>query len=118
VLLGAAGNAVLAAAAPVFVGQAFGGLDREAYDREYSDRELVRRIWQYLRPHRDRVVWLPFLIALIALAGDTCGFSRHGGTDGPGGHYAEIYDTYFRHQSLGYIKRVGERRRQVAERDG
>jgi ATP-binding cassette, subfamily B, bacterial len=45
VLLGAAGNAVLAAAAPVFVGRAFGGLDREAYDRGYSDRELVRRIW-------------------------------------------------------------------------
>lgn len=32
-----------------------------------------------------------------------------------GGHYAELYDTYFRHQSLEYVERVGERRR-VAER--
>lgn len=27
-----------------------------------------------------------------------------------GGHYAELYDTYFRHQSLEYVKEVGERR--------
>ncbi len=31
-----------------------------------------------------------------------------------GGHYAELYDTYFRHQSLEYVKEVGQRRRQVA----
>jgi hypothetical protein len=24
-----------------------------------------------------------------------------------GGHYAELYDTYFRHQSLEYIEQVG-----------
>jgi ATP-binding cassette subfamily B protein len=29
-----------------------------------------------------------------------------------GGHYAELYDTYFRHQSLDYVQQVGERRRQ------
>ena len=28
-----------------------------------------------------------------------------------GGHYADLYDTYFRHQSLDYIKEVGQRRR-------
>ncbi|MGD1995155.1 MAG: ABC transporter ATP-binding protein [Anaerolineae bacterium] len=28
------------------------------------------------------------------------------------GHYAQLYDTYFRHQSLDYVKEVGERRRQ------
>jgi len=28
-----------------------------------------------------------------------------------GGHYAELYDTYFRHQSLAYVEEVGERRR-------
>ena len=33
-----------------------------------------------------------------------------------GGHYAELYDTYFRHQSLAYIEEVGERRRTT--RDG
>jgi ATP-binding cassette subfamily B protein len=47
----------------------FGGLDAEAYDREYSDRELVSRIWQYFHPHRGRVVLLAGLITLIALAG-------------------------------------------------
>jgi ATP-binding cassette subfamily B protein len=28
-----------------------------------------------------------------------------------GGHYAELYDTYFRHQSLAYVEEVGRRRR-------
>ena len=28
-----------------------------------------------------------------------------------GGHYAELYNTYFRHQSLAYIEQVGQRRR-------
>jgi ATP-binding cassette subfamily B protein len=30
-----------------------------------------------------------------------------------GGHYAKLYDTYFRHQSLEYVEEVGERRRQT-----
>jgi len=25
-----------------------------------------------------------------------------------GGHYAELYNTYFRHQSLEYVERLGE----------
>ena len=25
-----------------------------------------------------------------------------------GGHYAELYNTYFRHQSLDYIERAGD----------
>ena len=25
-----------------------------------------------------------------------------------GGHYAELYNTYFRHQSLEYIEQVGK----------
>jgi ATP-binding cassette, subfamily B, bacterial len=28
-----------------------------------------------------------------------------------GGHYANLYDTYFRHQSLAYIQEVGERKK-------
>jgi ATP-binding cassette subfamily B protein len=28
-----------------------------------------------------------------------------------GGHYSELYDTYFRHQSLAYVEEVGRRRR-------
>ncbi len=31
-----------------------------------------------------------------------------------GGHYAELYNTYFRHQSLEYIEQVGARRLQVS----
>ncbi len=30
-----------------------------------------------------------------------------------GGHYAELYNTYFRHQSLAYIEQVGTRRKQM-----
>jgi ATP-binding cassette subfamily B protein len=31
-----------------------------------------------------------------------------------GGHYAELYDTYFRHQSLEYVEEVGKRQRRRA----
>ncbi len=41
----------------------FRGLDPEAYDRQYSDRELTRRIAAYFRPYRGRVA----LIALIVV---------------------------------------------------
>ena len=27
------------------------GLDAEAYDREYTDRQLLQRIIRYFRPH-------------------------------------------------------------------
>ncbi len=47
----------------------FGGLNAESYDRQYSDRELMRRILGYLAPHRGRIGWLAVLIAVIALAG-------------------------------------------------
>ena len=29
------------------------GLDAEAYDRQYSDKELLRRIFQYFQPPQD-----------------------------------------------------------------
>ena len=32
-----------------------------------------------------------------------------------GGHYAELYDTYFRHQSLAYVEAAGERRQVVPQ---
>ena len=47
----------------------FRGLDTEAYDREYSDRELLRRIADYFAPHRGRVTVVALMIALIALVG-------------------------------------------------
>ncbi len=47
----------------------FRGLDTEAYDRQYSDRELVRRILGYFRPHRREIVLLSVSILAIALSG-------------------------------------------------
>jgi ATP-binding cassette subfamily B protein len=47
----------------------FYGLDTEAYDREYSDRELVRRIFSYFQPHRNRVLLIALTIAATAIGG-------------------------------------------------
>ena len=44
----------------------FSGLDTEAYDREYSDRDLVRRILGHLRPHGRRLFWISFFLILVA----------------------------------------------------
>ena len=44
----------------------FGGLATEAYDRSYSDRELVRRIATYMRPHARQL--LVVTLALLTLA--------------------------------------------------
>lgn len=40
------------------------GLDAEAYDREYTDRMLVQRIWHYFRPHLPRMAGVAGLIVL------------------------------------------------------
>lgn len=45
----------------------FSGLDREAYDREYSDRELLRRLFSYFRPHRKKVLGVGAVITVGAL---------------------------------------------------
>jgi ATP-binding cassette subfamily B protein len=47
----------------------FFGLDTEAYDREYSDQELLRRIVRYFAPHRRRVLSVGLLVVAIAAAG-------------------------------------------------
>ncbi|MFQ5610745.1 MAG: ABC transporter ATP-binding protein [Anaerolineae bacterium] len=47
----------------------FTGLDAEAYDRSYNDRELIQRILAYFAPHRRRVIEAGALIALISIAG-------------------------------------------------
>ena len=44
------------------------GLDKEAYDREYSDRELVRRIIGYFRPHRRTMLLVASMITLATTA--------------------------------------------------
>lgn len=45
------------------------GLDAEAYDRKYDDKELVRRIFAYFRPHRRKIGVVTLAIFLLALAG-------------------------------------------------
>ncbi|HDQ73225.1 MAG TPA: ABC transporter ATP-binding protein [Chloroflexi bacterium] len=45
------------------------GLDTEAYDRNYSDKELVRRIVSYFRPHVRQMVLVAVMIALNSIAG-------------------------------------------------
>jgi ATP-binding cassette subfamily B protein len=45
------------------------GLEAEAYDRQYKDRELLRRILSYFRPHRRKVIIISLCIFLMALAG-------------------------------------------------
>jgi ATP-binding cassette subfamily B protein len=47
----------------------FSGLGDEAYDRQYSDRELIKRILTYFKPHRGRFFWMSFYIITIAVAG-------------------------------------------------
>ena len=43
------------------------GLDAEAYDRSYSDRDLVRRIAGYFRPHARTMAAVGGLVALASL---------------------------------------------------
>lgn len=45
------------------------GLDSEAYDRQYSDRDLLRRVLGYFWPHRRRLVLVAGALAANSLAG-------------------------------------------------
>ena len=47
----------------------FSGLGDEAYDRKYSDRELISRIGAYFKPHKVKILWLSFFLVTIALSG-------------------------------------------------
>lgn len=47
----------------------FSGLDSEGYDRQYSDRQLVRRMAAYFSPFRRQLVLVIVLILIIAAAG-------------------------------------------------
>ncbi|HXF84465.1 MAG TPA: ABC transporter ATP-binding protein [Anaerolineales bacterium] len=44
----------------------FAGLNDEKYDRQYSDRELIRRIFEYFRPQIKRLAWVTLLVIVIA----------------------------------------------------
>lgn len=43
------------------------GIDAEAYDRQYSDRQLMRRIGSYFRPQAKRVTLITGMIVLNAV---------------------------------------------------
>ncbi|MGD8553570.1 MAG: ABC transporter ATP-binding protein [Anaerolineales bacterium] len=45
----------------------FSGLDAEAYDRTYKDRELIRRMLDYFLPHRRKIAWAIVAILFIAV---------------------------------------------------
>lgn len=44
------------------------GLEAEAYDRQYSDKELVKRILSYFRPHLRKVVIITVSVFLMSAA--------------------------------------------------
>ncbi len=45
------------------------GLESEAYDRNYSDRELLRRVVSYFGPHRKKMALVAGAITLNSIAG-------------------------------------------------
>src|ERR1043165_1948248 len=47
----------------------FAGLNEEKYDRQYSDRELVRRILEYFQPQRKRLAVALVFVCLFARGG-------------------------------------------------
>lgn len=47
----------------------FAGLDTEAYDRKYTDRQLVRRMAVYFRPHVRSTIVVVILLLVIAVSG-------------------------------------------------
>jgi ATP-binding cassette, subfamily B, bacterial len=45
------------------------GLETESYDRNYTDRELVRRIIDYFRPYRRQMILVAAMVTLNSAAG-------------------------------------------------
>lgn len=44
----------------------FAGLNEEKYDRQYTDRQLARRIVEYFKPQRTRLAWVTALVLGMA----------------------------------------------------
>ena len=44
----------------------FSGLNDEKYDRQYTDRELMRRIFAYFKPQTARLMWVILFVILVA----------------------------------------------------
>ncbi len=47
----------------------FASLDTEGYDRQYQDRELIRRILIYFRPHIRQLIVIGVMVILVSLSG-------------------------------------------------
>jgi ATP-binding cassette subfamily B protein len=47
----------------------FSGLETEKYDRQYTDRQLIRRMSAYFIPHRRALALIIFLLIIIATSG-------------------------------------------------
>ncbi|MFZ6031438.1 MAG: ABC transporter ATP-binding protein [Chloroflexota bacterium] len=47
----------------------FANLDTEGYDRQYTDRELTRRMMVYFKPHRAQITAIMALLLLLAIVG-------------------------------------------------
>jgi len=47
----------------------FTGLDAERYDRQYTDRQLTRRISGYFKPYSKLLIFVTILLLVIAAAG-------------------------------------------------
>ncbi|MCJ7626031.1 MAG: ABC transporter ATP-binding protein/permease, partial [Anaerolineaceae bacterium] len=47
----------------------YSGLAAEKYDRQYSDRVLIKRLWGYFTPHKRRLVLISILIIIMSLMG-------------------------------------------------
>lgn len=46
----------------------FSNIDIEAYDRQYTDRQLIAGMWIYFRPHLRRLLLIALLLVVIASA--------------------------------------------------
>jgi ATP-binding cassette subfamily B protein len=47
----------------------FSNLDTEAYDRLYTDRELVGRMWSYFKSNTQKLIWISIFLIFISVAG-------------------------------------------------
>ncbi len=47
----------------------YAGLNIEAYDRKYNDKELVQRMLRYFRPQSRRIIIIAVLVLLTSITG-------------------------------------------------
>lgn len=57
------------------------GLEAEAYDRKYGDRELVRRLARYFSEHRRKLVYISLATFMMALMGAALPLIISGGVE-------------------------------------